>query len=681
MGEPESQASHTVKAATKLSGPEAWGEYLLGSIPVAFIVFYSLWTVYVHLLVLAKASFNALMYGLPFVLASASVVFYLWSRQQHSLQGRLEHPLPFRPALPTATPPWILLVSVAWVGTLTLTHNYVLFWWVATISLGATWWILFANKRAPSYACDAMNRRSIWVLLGLCAVACVVTLVANRPDADDSFYQSIPATILRFPSAPMLQGDTLYRVVGKPIQLPIYKIHTYELAIATVARVLHVPHLSVAYLLFPAFFAALSILCWGRLLRALAPSRWLLVLAALFLCMLALGEAHRSYGNFAFVRMFQGKAIFACVAIPCVIYHALQYSRCCRPSDWMLLAAAQIAAIGITSSGLFVVPFAAALALSGSWSANFPSTRRLLLGLLASFYVIAVGCMLIFVTHGGKGFVSDITMPSMYELLIQVFGAWSVAILLTALISAWAFAETTEQSKFLLTGSFCFLLLVLNPYSYQFLGRHLTGTHTYWRLAWAFPLPILLALLLVGVSVRIAGLRSKALTIASGACASVGAVIFFMHAGTLRSANFVTLGAPAYKVPTGDYAAARVLAGTPEQGIVLAPEPVATWIPIFVTHPQILGTRIMYLSADFAPMEAAQRRMLMTYVGGSARAPDSPAVLESALTRYNLSAIMVARDAPWVAEIRNLLAAHGWHNTTLGHYELWRKPETPRHIS
>ena len=36
-------------------------------------------------------------------------------------------------------------------------------------------------------------------------------------------------------------------------------------------------------------------------------------------------------------------------------------------------------------------------------------------------------------------------------------------------------------------------------------------------------------------------------------------------------------------------------AQVPEDGVVLAPELVATWLPTFVHHPRLLGVRTVYL--------------------------------------------------------------------------------------
>jgi hypothetical protein len=445
--------------------------------------------------------------------------------------------------------------------------------------------------------------------------------------------------------------------------------------IGSIARITDTQPATIAYLIFPPFFALLSIIAWAQLLRLLAPTQWALTLIMLFLCVLMLGEEHRSYGNFAFVRMFQGKAILATIMVPCIVYFALEYSREGKVRNWLILFGAQIAAIGITSSGLFVAPAAAGLALLSTWSPNPRSTRHLVLGILASSYVFLAAGMLALVTHGGEGFISSSVMPPLKPLLDQTLGPWSAVLLLTTLLASWSFAEGRSQSRLLLAISLFFLLSVLNPYTYQFVADHLTGPLTYWRLLWALPLPFLLAIFLVGLTQR--AMRIRPTVFATGALVSLGAsfVIFFLHSSSLRKANHVTLGAPSLNIPTLNYSVAKELSSIiPEDRTVLAPEGVATWLPTFVVHPKLLATRLMYLQDAFGPDESKRRVSLVQYLGGESRSANSPSELREALVRYDLTAVIFLQSAPWGAEIKQVLSASGWHCISRHDpYEIWAR--------
>jgi hypothetical protein len=512
----------------------------------------------------------------------------------------------------------------------------------------------------------------VWIVCSVAAAAVCVTLFASRPDGDDAFYRSISATLLRFPHQPVLLHDTLYRLPDVPILLQFYRLGSYDVLVATLARITGADHLTVAYLILPSVFAVFCVLAWAYLLRRIVPARWPSVLLILFLCVLALGEAHRAYGNFAFVRIFQGKAILATGMVPVIAGSALLFARHGGLRRWLLLFAAQIAALGVSASALFVAPAAAALGLAGGWSAIASSTRRFAAGMLASIYVFGAGWAIASVTHGGQALVSSSPMPAIPQILDDTWGWWSTRLLLVALLAAWAFVRDPVRARYFSAGAFFLLLAVLNPYTVRVVADHFVGVYTYWRLTWALPLPLLLAVLLHGLIER--ALRMRPRVLAAGACVALAvfAVVFGWRFGTLRSANTVTLGLPGPKVSPVEYqVAARVARDVPEQGVVLAPEQVSVWLPTVIVHPELLGVRALYLGRAFSPQDAARRSSLMQYVAGLYRPPDSAAWFADALRSYGLTAVVIVHSAPWRREMESVLERRGWRLLSSGSYDVW----------
>jgi hypothetical protein len=339
-----------------------------------------------------------------------------------------------------------------------------------------------------------------------------------------------------------------------------------------------------------------------------------------------------------------------------------------------LLFAAQIAALGVSASALFVAPAAAALGLAGGWSTNAASSRRFVVGMLASIYVFGAGWAMASVTHGGQALVSSSPMPGMQQILDDTWGWWSTRLLLVALLAAWAFVVNPVRARYLSAGAFFFLLVVLNPYTVRIVADHFVGVRTYWRLTWALPLPLFLAVLLDGVIERAWDMRSKVL--AAFVCATLagGAIAFGWRFGTLRSANAVTLGMPEIKVdPAGYQVAARIAQDVPERDVVLAPEAVSIWLTSFVVHPQLLGVRGLYLTRAFPPQDAVRRSLLMRYVAGEYRPPDAATRLADALQRYGLAAVVLVHAASWRMEMENVLERHGWRPLSRGAYDIWLK--------
>jgi len=650
-----------------------------------FVLPYALWTMYVHLITATHSNFDALLYWLPAAALIAAAATAGWfrlpgpaKRYEPAATGNQAVSGPVAALIVRtignrSVPFAALALAIVWVGLLSAGMPYPVFWWLALLAMCGAWiWNLRDRPHVTSG--DNANKHATWIVPLVAVAAVCVALVASRPDSDDAFYRSISATLLRFPQQPVLLHDTLYRLPGVPILLQFYRLSNYDVLVGTLARITGIDHLVVAYLILPSVFAAFCILAWAYLLRRIVPARWPWVLLILFVCVLALGEMHRAYGNFAFVRLFQGKSILVTGMVPVIAGSALLFARHGGLRHWLLLVAAQIAALGVSASALFVAPAAAALGLAGGWSTNTASSRRFAVGMLASVYVFGAGWAMASVTHGGQALVSSSPMPGVQQILDDTWGWWSTRLLLVALLAAWAFVVNPVRARYLSAGAFFFLLVVLNPYTVRVVADHFVGVRTYWRLTWALPLPLFLAVLLDGVVERALGMRSKLL--ATCACAALAGLViaFGWRFGTLRSANGVTLGMPGIKVDPVEYqVAARIAEDVPQRDVVLAPEAVSIWLPSFVVHPQLLGVRGLYLTRAFFPQDAIRRSLLMRYVAGQHRPPDAAAWFANALQQYGLAAVVLVHSAPWHGEMENVLEHQGWRPLSSGTYDTWVK--------
>lgn len=649
----------------------------------AFVLPYAIWTLYVHLIVSAHASFTTLLQGLPLVAVVAVAATVGWFRLHDPAASRepvaavQESATPVTPGLtgmgdPRAVPLAVLAAAMLWVGLLSAGMPYAVFWWGGLLAMCGAW-IWHLRGRHPGLQAGSAVKCPAWLVPCVIAAAVCVTLVAHRPDADDALYLSIPATLLRFPQQPVLLHDTLYRLPEGSILLPFYRLSNYNVLIGVVARLTGIHHLLIAYLVLPSLFAAIVVLAWIYLLRRIVPVRWPVVLPILFLCVMALGEMHRAYGNFAFVRLFQGKAILATCMVPAIAGAALVYARHGGMRHWLLLCAAQIAALGVTASALFVAPATAALGLAGGWSPDARHSRRFVLGLLPAAYLFGAAWLAGSGTHEARALAlpSPVAMPGVPQILEQTWGTWSTLVLLTALLAAWAFVRDPVRARYFSAGAFFFLLVALNPYATPFVAAHSIGVQTYWRLTWALPLPFFLAVIIDGLGARALAVRPKALAVSACLALLSPAVVFGSRFGSLQRANYVTLGTPSLKVPPVEFAAAREVAEhVDERGTVLAPQEVATWLPAFTVHPNVIGVRHMYLSLAFPPRETAQRSNMMRYVEGKYRPPDAERWFAESVRRYRLTAVVFSRSAPWANEIERILGEQGWRPLSCGTYEI-----------
>ena len=194
-------------------------------------------------------------------------------------------------------------------------------WWLLVLGLGAAA-VAHLAREAPQGSPAPRSRRAEWGLL-LLAIACAAyALGIHRPDADDAFFVNMAVAAVDHPELPLLARDTLHGRFDLPIQLPTYRAHSYELAVGAVSLLTGLSALHVFHLGAAALGAMLACASHGLLFRRLAPGAWLAATTAWAVLVAVAGETHHWYGNFAFVRMWQGKAFFLFVFLPLVSAYA-----------------------------------------------------------------------------------------------------------------------------------------------------------------------------------------------------------------------------------------------------------------------------------------------------------------------------------------------------------------------
>src|SRR3546814_8547814 len=116
------------------TGGESWDRF----VPV-FALPYAIWTLYVHLIVAAHASFRALLHWLPLVLLVAVAATVGWFRLRDPA-GRVDA-FPEPPGLAGgnlasgAAPLVFLSLTMCWVGLLCAALHYPVFWWDGGMAL------------------------------------------------------------------------------------------------------------------------------------------------------------------------------------------------------------------------------------------------------------------------------------------------------------------------------------------------------------------------------------------------------------------------------------------------------------------------------------------------------------------------------------------------------------------
>ena len=580
-----------------------------------------------------------------------------------------------------------LAASALLAAIFVLGHRYSIYWGLVCLFLGVAY---LKHIRAPGLEPQPAtpSRADVLLLVLASIVAMIATLVIHRPDPDDSLYLNMAVSVLDAPQEPMWTTDTVHGLPGG-FYFPTYRVHALELLTALFADVLRLEPIEVAHLVLPPLFALLSVLAAARLFRILLRSHWAWATLALVVVLLSTRQTHWMYGNFAYVRLFQGKAVFVTLAIPLIVTYALEFFASGGFKRWALLAMAQIAAVGLTANGLYGAPLAAGLALAGCWHPSRSATRRIGLGALASFYPLLLGLWVrqeMAATMLVTEFVGE---PSTLEdAVVQFLGrggapfAW-----LAALTGSWCLLADPARRRWILGCVLGFLLVFMNPLLDEFWAANLTGVHLLWRLFWTVPLPALLAL--VVTSSLALGRPAPSIMRAFAFAASLLLLIYvFWPPYSNPSYGGSVVGTPGLKVPLPAYRVAKVLsrlAGPHET--VLAPEEISTWIPTFRGHPYPVVARQVYLlgqlrvfSAWIDPQLITERLALLRFVSGSARDPGRSLLVPS-VDRLRIRAIAAPIGMRWLPELSRTLLGEGFISREYSDYLVfYRGQEWPSEI-
>jgi MFS family permease len=498
----------------------------------------------------------------------------------------------------------------------------------------------------------------------------------HRPDADDAFYANVAVAAVEHPELPLLARDTLHGRFDLPVHLPSYRLHSYEVAVAALSLLTGIAALPLFHLVAGPLAALFVPLAHASLFRLLAPRVWLFATAVLVLVLAAPGETHRWYGNFAFVRMWQGKAILLSIAAPWIAALALRFALAPSRIGWLRLAAAQIAAIGASASALWLAPALSLAAMASVLRPGVRDLRVLGLGALASAYPIAAAlaqksAMLERAPHLAERFAPGEQLAS--ALTTALGEATLLRVGIAALFVAWACWGRGLARRYAIALPLAVTLVLLAPWADALVRANVTGP-SYWRALWALPVPILIALVIAAPLQweRAGAPRPQALA-AAAALALLFAVVVPQSYG-FSAENHARLGWPGLRVPAHAFAwAERINALAPGERVV-APRSISIWIPT-LPHPAFPLAVRSYLSPlrELIGETAYRDRNVMTQLAGGSRThPEAEAIFARGLELYDVAAVCLRNGSGPAPALRAILHAEGYRRRAMGtQVELW----------
>ncbi len=518
----------------------------------------------------------------------------------------------------------------------------------------------------------------------------LIPLAAHRGSPDDGFYVNVAAHAVAHPEAPLLERDTLHGIEELPIMYSVYRLHSFELLGAALARVTGIEAVRVMHSVLSFGAAFLAVLACGRLLRRLLPDRWVLATLAAVLVLALEGEVPQSIGTFSTLRFQQGKALLLAVLLPLIVSAAIDFARHRTLRSFGLLALGQVGALGASVTAIWLAPAVAGLALLAGATWNARGVRRVAIGLSTSFYPLVAGLFFLaktreesaleteraqgvqLVAHGNEPITDGGALIGATWETVMGSGSLALAALGLAVLG-WSLAPNALARRFAIVFPLGLALVFLNPFTSLFIANNVTGGPTFWRVLWLLPWGVLWGLLAAAPLSR--GGRRPVQLITSLALLGVLGSALFGTRGLTQGVRWCFLD---MNLPEEALEHARALAGAiPDETQILAPRQIGT------TLLQIDGTRTPIVSHRnwlniqrhrVGLSETDRRLRLLDYVIGLPQ-PNGALFVRDAVLAYDLHGVSFQRGTANTKTIRRTLEGLGFANLhTTKVFETWVKP-------
>jgi hypothetical protein len=455
---------------------------------------------------------------------------------------------------------------------------------------------------------DWSSRNTILSLFLLTILTIVITTIAVRPDADDAFYVGIVTQGLDFPWLPILKFDPLFGVneLSKTeIYIPVMRIfHTYEPLAVTVSSIFNINHLTTYYIIFPAISCLVFISIFFCLYKEFLFSNFATILALFILILLLIfwGDAHRTFGNFSFVRFFQGKSILIHIFVPTMVGLLILYCYNQEPRYIILLFFVTIGSTGTSINALLITPITILLVFAGIITTtpdkiNYKKNTLVIMGII--FYPLILASLIKInpngelIKHFGPiDFLSQFQKTS--KVLGTTIGNNSLNIKSSIILSLFACSSFLLppgiKTKMIGGTILVYILLLFFPgHPLQLLLAKHASMNFVWRLIWAVPLPFFVASSLASLLSRSPNKHAIIF--------SLLVLIIFTITGTstLSKSNGTRIAFQNHKLNAIDYTDAVAINKliSPEK-LLLAPEKLSVALNCLRKSPPILLVRSMY---------------------------------------------------------------------------------------
>jgi hypothetical protein len=370
-----------------------------------------------------------------------------------------------------------------------------------------------------------------------------------------------------------------------------------------------------------------------RLLRVLCAAVPVAAVAAATLFLFLDGSKHASFGNFSFARLWQGKVVLVAVFVPLLWTYAVRWGRDGSKRDLAMLAAANVAAAGLSSTGLFVAPLATAL-VSASIALRVRSVPRLAAAAAAAAYPAALAVLNRAADARLEATPSNAAGVAPWSRWAFVFGRPALALTAVALTLAWATARDRTARTLLTVAPLVLVVALHGPRLLDPLRTLTPGAASIlWRTVWVVPVPVFVGMV---VALPLARRARDGVGAATTGLMAAAVAIFAMTTTPVMSAdNRAIIGRPHWKTGGETQVAQRLVGEVPSGSVVAGPFAVDRVVPLISSDVRAVDPRPGWYAKGIDPRP---RRLVQRVLTAGLEDVD-PAAFTAAMDSLGVDAV------------------------------------------
>lgn len=548
-------------------------------------------------------------------------------------------------------------------------------WLIAAAAATVTAWRWLSRPAVQPAAGDEWEPIERWaplIALAWALAMAVVSVWSMGVSSDDLYYVNLSQWVSDhgvFPHRDTLFANLTYPMSNWP------PAASYDPLVGALARLVSAKAASVEYYLVVPIVTFVAVLAVWRLLRAWRVRPAIVALSVGLLAVLVGAHpAFRIPGDGLVGRIWEGKFILAWVVIPWLLVHLVDYFDRPGRRQLLYLFAGGAAAVGCSTTGIFVVPVVAVAAavplLRTSWR------RAVACFLATSAYPLGTGVVTklvggrdadLFTTHGLGRFNPEGIARVFFPGSVLAIGV-VLAVLLGALVIPHRGARVTSAILTIAVG--VVFIPGFTHFSYDVIGLGPTIR----RIQKGLVFIALIGALVVWAGALARRSRWRWLSIMA---AAVAATVFFAQYGSpVRSGALTTWQRPFHwQIEDADRAVAdRIIRDEPIRGLVLAPPRISVAIAVTSTTVKTVSPAAYYLEylKDDPTIHYNERIELLRFVSTPAAwTPRGQPMLEHALAEVPVAVACVRADAAALG--RALRAAGFMHYFRTPDYRCYRR--------